>query len=117
MAREGDGSEALLSFNADMFIGGDADNTFGVKNRSLSDWERRIILERLTKATEIRCHLQDVVHGTLAPDSKSGLATPMVFKFRFDSVNNARRLVRARIDIEFFAADGALCHNSEKDRF
>lgn len=105
MAAASDESGALLSFKADMFISGDKDNTFRVKNKSLTDWERRIVLERLTKATEIRCHLLDVVHGTLSPKRDSGLATLMVFKFRFDSVKHARRLVWARIDIEFFAKD------------
>lgn len=107
MAPVSDERQALMSFKADMFISGDKDNTFRVKNKSLSDWERRIVLERLTKATEIRCHLLDVVHGTLSRKAGSDLATLMVFKFRFDSVRHARRLVRARVDIEFFAKDAA----------
>ncbi len=97
--------EALVSFSAPMFISGDTNDTFRAKNASLTDWQRRIVIERLTKATEIRCHLLEVVHGKLTPRTDSPSATLMVFKFRFDSVKHARRLVRARIDIEFFAKE------------
>ncbi|OAA57930.1 hypothetical protein SPI_06815 [Niveomyces insectorum RCEF 264] len=102
-AMDKDDDNALASFAGPLFIRGDEDNTFRVKNKSLSDWERRNVLERLTKATEIRCLLLGVVHGTLNTKAKSPRATLMVFKFRFDTIKHARRMTRARIDIEFFA--------------
>ncbi|KAI6087191.1 hypothetical protein F4821DRAFT_236617 [Hypoxylon rubiginosum] len=103
--RADDGDNALASYNIPMFPYGDKENTFHVKNRSQEDWERRIVIERRTKTTEIRCHLLDVIHGTLDFDSNSSPATLMVFKFRFDVTGHARRLTRARIDIEFFAKE------------
>ena len=97
--------EALMSLRVPMFISGDDNNTFRVRNKSLTDWERRIVVERLTKATEIRCLLLDVVHGRLSAKPDSPPATLMVFKFRFDPIKHGRRLIQARIDIEFFAKE------------
>lgn len=98
-------TEALLSFDAPLFICGDDDNTFHAKNQSMTDWQRRIVVERLTKATTIQCYLIDVLHGKLNQTAQSPLATLMVFKFRLEPIKHGRRLVRARVDIEFFSKD------------
>lgn len=98
--------EALLSFDTPLFISGDDDDTFHAKNKSMTDWQRRIVVERLTKATTIQCFLIDVLHGKLDQTANSPPATLMVFKFRLEPIKHGRRLVRARIDIEFFSKDG-----------
>ncbi|KAM0347339.1 hypothetical protein ACHAPU_004859 [Fusarium lateritium] len=97
--------EPLLSFTAPLFISGDDEDTFHAKNKSMTDWQRRVVIERLTKATTIQCFLLDVIHGKLNSTDRSPSATLMLFKFRMEPIKHGRRLVRARIDIEFFSKD------------
>ncbi|EXA28761.1 hypothetical protein FOVG_19648 [Fusarium oxysporum f. sp. pisi HDV247] len=102
---ENEDDDPLLSLEAPLFISGDDEETFHAKNKSMTDWQRRIVIERLTKATAIQCFLLDVIHGKLNPTARSPSATLMVFKFRLEPIKHRRRLVRARIDIEFFPKD------------
>src|SRR5688500_2530066 len=78
--------EALLSFDAPLFISGDDDDTFHAKNQSMTDWQRYIVVERLTKATTIQCFLIDLLHGKLNQTAQSPSATLMVFKFRLEPI-------------------------------
>ncbi|EEU33720.1 uncharacterized protein NECHADRAFT_89211 [Fusarium vanettenii 77-13-4] len=89
----GNDNEALASFNLPMFINGDDNNIFHTKNASMSDWNRRI------------CSLLEVLYSTLDDSPKSTSATLLVLKFRFATIKHRRRLVRARISIEFFSKD------------
>ncbi|OAL39154.1 hypothetical protein AYO20_01472 [Fonsecaea nubica] len=100
-----DDENGPMLFEAPLFVSGDDDDTFHVKNQSLTEWQRRIVMERLTKACTIQCFLVSVLHGNLNKTPESPSATLMVFKFRLDPLKHDRRLIRARIDIEFFAED------------
>ncbi|KAH0848773.1 hypothetical protein AYO21_09867 [Fonsecaea monophora] len=104
LAADNDENSPML-FEAPLFVSGDDDDTFHVKNQSLTEWQRRIVMERLTKACTIQCFLISVLHGKLNKTPESPSATLMVFKFRLDPIKHGRRLIRARIDIEFFAED------------
>ncbi|OQU98117.1 hypothetical protein CLAIMM_03945 [Cladophialophora immunda] len=97
--------DAPMLFEAPLFISGDDEDTFHAKNLSMTDWHRRIVVERLTKATTIQCFLLDVLHGKINKTAESPPATLMVFKFWLTPVKHGRRLVRVRIDIEFFSED------------
>ncbi|KAK2041786.1 hypothetical protein LZ31DRAFT_556584 [Colletotrichum somersetense] len=90
--------EMLLS---DVVIG--EDSTFRTQNLSIDDWERRNIIERTQGNIHIRVELMDVVHGTY--DDTGDEATLMVFRFRFDPQKNTRRVIQARVDIEFLPSD------------
>ncbi|KAK2055745.1 hypothetical protein LY76DRAFT_595761 [Colletotrichum caudatum] len=90
--------EMLLS---DVVIG--EDSTFRTQNLSIDDWERRNIIERTQGNIHIRVELMDVEHGTY--DDTGDEATLMVFRFRFDPQKNTRRVIRARVDIEFLPSD------------
>lgn len=97
--------QALASFAVPLYITGDDENTFRVKNKSLADWQRRMVIDRVEKALDIQCLLEDVVHGSFTEDGKLMPATLMVFKFRVDPKKHSRRIIRALINIEFFAMD------------
>lgn len=77
------------------------DDTFRTQNASLEDWERRNVIERTRGNIHTRVELIDVAHGTLEDGDNSTL---MVFRFRFDPQKNSRRVIRARVNIEFFSA-------------
>ncbi|KAL7946912.1 hypothetical protein V8C42DRAFT_297802 [Trichoderma barbatum] len=77
------------------------DDTFRTQNASMNDWERRNVIERTRGSIHIRVDLMEVTHGTY--DSGGEEATLLVFRFRFDPQKHSRRVIRARVNIEFFA--------------
>lgn len=81
----------------------DSDNAFRTENASVDDWERRNVIERKGGSIHTRVELTDVTHGIYDDGDE---ATLMVFRFRFDPQKNSRRVIRARVNIEFFAANG-----------
>lgn len=98
----GDDDEPLLALETplhDTIIG--EDDTFRTENASVNDWERRNVMERTRGNIHVRVDLMEVIHGTY--DSDGDEATLMVFRFRFDPQKHSRRVIRARINIEFFA--------------
>lgn len=98
------GEEPLRSLEVPLFVEGndEDDGFFRTQNASKIDYERRNVIERTTGAVHVRCDLIDVVHGSF--DEHGGNhATLVILKFRFDPQKESRRVVRARINIEFFA--------------
>lgn len=77
------------------------DDTFRTQNASLDDMERRNVIERTRGNIHTRVDLLDVAHGTMDDGDD---ATLMIFRFRFDSQKNSRRVILARAKIEFFSA-------------
>lgn len=92
----------IRSLDIPLFVEGNDEDGFHTQNTSMIDYERRNVIERTTGAIYIRCDLLDVVHGSFCKDSEYN-ATLMILRFRFDSQKQSRRVVRARINIEFFA--------------
>lgn len=101
---EGD-DEPLLSVDVPL---GDVvdkeDNTFRTENESKTDYERRNIIERNITGVHTRVELLGVKHGLLDENDEGTL---LVFRFRFDPQTNLRRVIRAVVNIEFFASDEA----------
>ncbi|KAL7935739.1 hypothetical protein V8C35DRAFT_298131 [Trichoderma chlorosporum] len=94
--------EPLLALETplgDIIIG--EDDTFRTQNASINDWERRNVIERTRGNVHVRVELMEVIHGTY--DSDGDGATLLVFRFRFDPQKRSRRIIRARINIEFFS--------------
>ncbi|EEU37840.1 uncharacterized protein NECHADRAFT_98072 [Fusarium vanettenii 77-13-4] len=80
------------------------EDTFRTENASSQDWERRNVIERTRGSIHTRVELLEVTHGTL--DEYGDEATLMVFRFRFDPQKTSRRVLRARVNIEFMGKDG-----------
>ena len=100
---EDDGDEPLFVIEPamdDVIMG--EDDTFRTQNASIDDWERRNVIERKQGNIHTRVDLMDVLHGTY--DADGDPATLLVFRFRFDPQKNSRRVIRARVNMEFFAA-------------
>ncbi|KAG5783267.1 hypothetical protein H9Q73_003090 [Fusarium xylarioides] len=76
------------------------DDTVRTENASISDWERRNIIERTSGSIHTRVELLSVSHGSY--NEGGDKATLMVFRFRFDPQKSSRRVIRARVQIEFF---------------
>ncbi|KAH7250312.1 uncharacterized protein BKA55DRAFT_377512 [Fusarium redolens] len=94
--------EPLLVFDTPMdnqVIG--EDDTLRTENTSMSDWERRNIIERTSGSIHTRVELLSVTHGSY--NEGGDKATLMVFRFRFDPQKSSRRVIRAKVEIEFFA--------------
>ncbi|RSM06188.1 hypothetical protein CEP52_005864 [Fusarium oligoseptatum] len=99
------GDEPALVFEeplGDIVVG--EDSTFRTENASSEDWERRNVIERTRGSIHTRVELLEVTHGTLDEDGDE--ATLMVFRFRFDPQKTSRRVLRARVNIEFLGKDG-----------
>ncbi|KAF5542953.1 hypothetical protein FNAPI_9841 [Fusarium napiforme] len=79
------------------------DNTFRTQNASLSDWERRNVIERTSGGIHSRVEMLSVSHGSY--NDGEDKATLMVFRFRFDPQKSSRRVLWAKVEIEFFAKD------------
>ncbi|KAM0256053.1 hypothetical protein ACHAQJ_005252 [Trichoderma viride] len=98
-----DEDEPLLALETplqDAIVG--EEDTFRTENASINDWERRNVIERTQGSIHARVDLMEVIHGTYDDDGDE--ATLMVFRFRFDPQKNSRRVIRARINIEFFSS-------------
>lgn len=80
------------------------DDTFRTENLSMTDFERRNIIERTRGNIHTRVELLDVTHGLLGDGEERTL---LVFGFRFDPQKNSSRVLRAVVNIEFFASDKA----------
>ncbi|KAI3588895.1 hypothetical protein IWW34DRAFT_877808 [Fusarium oxysporum f. sp. albedinis] len=96
--------EPLLAFDPpmeDQVIG--EDDTFRTQNASLSDWERRNIIERTSGSIHTRVKLLSASHGSYNEGGEE--ATLLVFRFRFDPQKSSRRVLWAKAEIEFFAED------------
>ncbi|KAF5228395.1 hypothetical protein FANTH_14526 [Fusarium anthophilum] len=96
--------EPLLAFDLpmeDQVIG--VDDTFRTQNASLSDWERRNIIERTSGSIHTRVELLSVSHGSYNEGGDE--ATLLVFRFRFDPQKASRRVLWAKVELEFFAED------------
>jgi hypothetical protein len=97
-----DEDEPLLALETplhDAIVG--EDDTFRTENASVNDWERRNVIERTQGNIHARVDLMEVIHGIY--DGDGDKATLLVFRFRFDPQKNSRRVIRARISIEFFS--------------
>ncbi|KAF5713778.1 ankyrin 1 [Fusarium mundagurra] len=79
------------------------DDTVRTENASMSDWERRNIIQRTSGSIHTRVELLSVSHGSY--NEGGDKATLMIFRFRFDPQKSSRRVIRARVEIEFFATD------------
>lgn len=91
----------ILDASLDEAIVGD-DDTFRTQNNSIDDWERRTVIQRTRGNIHTRVDLMDIIHGIY--DNDGGEATLIIFRFRFDPQKNSRRVIRARVNIEFLAA-------------
>lgn len=80
------------------------DDTFRTQNTSMTDFERRNIIERTGGDVQTRVVLQEVTHGTYDDEEDGDEATILVFCFRFDPQTTSSRVHRALISIEFFAS-------------
>ena len=100
---EDDGDEPLFAIEPRLedAIRGEGD-TFRTQNDSIDDWERHKVIERTQGNIHTRVDLMDVLHGKY--DGDGGEATLLVFRFRFDPQKNSRRVIRGRVNIEFFAS-------------
>ncbi|KAM0419065.1 hypothetical protein ACHAPT_012004 [Fusarium lateritium] len=99
------GDESLLVLDEalqDIVVG--EDSTFRTENASPNDWERRNVIERTRGSIHTRVELLEVTHGTLDDDGDE--ATLIVLRFRFDPQKSSRRVIRARVNIEFLGKDG-----------
>lgn len=93
----------LRSLEVPLFVKANEEDGFlRTQNASTIDYERHNVIERTTGAIHIRCDLIDVVHGSFDENSGDN-ATLVILKFRFDAQKQSRRVIRARINIEFFA--------------
>lgn len=81
------------------------DDTFRTQNTSMTDFERRNVIERTGGDVHTRVVLQEVTHGTYDEDEDGDEATMLVFCFRFDPQTISSRVHRALINIEFFASN------------
>ncbi|VTT80701.1 unnamed protein product [Fusarium fujikuroi] len=79
------------------------DDTVRTENASMSDWERRNIIERTGGSIHTRVELLSVIHGSY--NEGGDKATLMVFRFRFDPQKSSRRVIRAKVEIEFSTTD------------
>ncbi|KAG6357002.1 hypothetical protein INS49_014878 [Diaporthe citri] len=95
--------EAVLSLDIGLedVVSGEED-TFRTQNTSMTDFERRNIIERTGGNVHTRVELLDVTHGRLS-DGDEG--TLMVLRFLFDPRKNSSRVLRGEVKIDFFAAD------------
>ncbi|KAJ5372519.1 hypothetical protein N7517_004525 [Penicillium concentricum] len=103
MAKPEEEDVCLLDFDVGLQRGlpDDNDNGFRVQNTSPSDWQRQNSIER-KGPVDIRASLIKVVHGYMGDPSADGpFATLLVFKFRFDRQKHGRRVIRARINVDF----------------
>lgn len=100
-----DDEEPLLALEVPL---GDAvpgeDDTFRTENASVDDWERRNVIERTRGNIHSRVELLEVRHGTYDDNDDGDEATLLVFRFRFDPQKSSRRVIRARVHVEFLAA-------------
>lgn len=94
----------LRSLQVPLFLEGNEEDGFlRTQNASTIDYERRNVIERTRGAVHIRCDLIDVIHGSLDEHGGSN-ATLVILKFRFNPQKESRRVVRARLNIEFLPA-------------
>ncbi|KAF4967445.1 hypothetical protein FSARC_5018 [Fusarium sarcochroum] len=80
-------------------------DTLHTENASVDDYERRSVIERTRGNIHSRVELMEVEHGTYDDDEGGDQATLLVFRFRFDPQRNSRRVIKARVNIEFMAAE------------
>jgi hypothetical protein len=100
-----DFEQPLSSFTVPLEPTGEGDE-FHTRNASPQDWERRSVIHRLSDSVNVLCDLIDVQHGNLGSDKDADdLATLMIFRFRLDPQKTSRRVLNARIKVEFFPAD------------
>lgn len=100
--------EPLSSFTVPLDPIGEGDE-FHTRNTSPEDWERRSVIHRTSDSVNVLCDLMDVQHGNLGADPDAeDRATLMVLRFRFDPQKGSRRVLNARLKVEFFPADSAV---------
>lgn len=101
---ESSDEKPLRSLEVPLFVEGtDGDGFLRTQNASTIDYERRNVIERTKGAVHVRCDLIDVIHGSFDERSGTNDATLVILKFRFDPQKESRRVIRARVNIEFFA--------------
>lgn len=102
-----DFEEPLASLAVSLDPAGEGDE-FHTRNTSEEDWERRSVIHRTSDSVNVLCDLMNVQHGNLGGElDADDLATLMVFRFRFDPQKSSRRVLNARLKIEFFPTDRA----------
>lgn len=100
--------EPLSSLTVSLDPVGEGDE-FHTRNLSSEDWERHRVIQRTSDCVDVLCDLMHVRHGNLGADQDADdLATFMVFRVRFDPRKSSRRVLNARVNIEFFPADRAV---------
>ncbi|KAL1847090.1 hypothetical protein Daus18300_014060 [Diaporthe australafricana] len=100
-----DFEEPLSSLTVALDPVGEGDE-FHTRNASPQDFERQNVIRRLSKSVNVHCELIDVQHGHLGADRDADdLATLLVLRFRFDPQDTDRRVIKSRVNIEFFSAD------------
>ncbi|KAK8097492.1 hypothetical protein PG984_016631 [Apiospora sp. TS-2023a] len=99
------------SFEVDLGPLGDPDSGYHTKNdpRPGHQYHRYDITQQRRGPMSVRCNMTDVIHGEMGGESKEH-ATLIVLLFRFDVLENARRISRAEITVDFFGEE-------PKDRF
>lgn len=96
--------EPLLEFSVPLeeVIKGE-DSTFRTQNQSMSDFERRSIIQRTQGNIHTRVDLLEVTHGNY--ENGGDEATLLVLRFRFDPQKHSSRVIRALVNIEFAASN------------
>ncbi|ROV93843.1 hypothetical protein VMCG_08809 [Cytospora schulzeri] len=103
IARYPDVEKPLYSVEAPLASIEDGKNDLRTRNASGDDWERHNVIERTGGSVHVYCELMDVQHGNLGGRAGGDdLASLMVFRFRFDSQKQSRRVLRARVKVELF---------------
>ncbi|KAK7923590.1 hypothetical protein PG985_007661 [Apiospora marii] len=94
------------SFEVDLGPLGDPDSGYRTKNdpRPGQEYHRYDITQQRRGPMSVRCNMTDVIHGEMGGGSDEH-ATLIVLLFRFDVLENARRISRAEITVDFFGED------------
>lgn len=94
------------SFEVNLGPLGDPDSGYHTKNdpRPGHQYHRYDITQQHRGPMSVRCNMTDVIHGEMGGGSDQH-ATLIVLLFRFDVLENARRISRAEITVDFFGED------------
>ncbi|UKZ48558.1 hypothetical protein TrVGV298_002783 [Trichoderma virens] len=98
-----EGQNNVAEFDVTMFESGSEGNGFHIKNNPNNPYQRSEVIQRTGDGIDIRCALTEVIHGDMSAESDYW-ATILVFQFRFDPQQRARRILEATIELQFSAS-------------
>ncbi|KAF2135823.1 uncharacterized protein K452DRAFT_292931 [Aplosporella prunicola CBS 121167] len=83
---------------------GDEGSSYRLLNDPAAPYQRKNVTER-KGAVDVRCSLEDVIHGLPDPDNERYFASLIILKFTFDSRRTGRRIKAANISLQFAAME------------